>query len=87
MVDILTHLHQYVPQVEYQEQNTIPDSTDSVLVCKAKTHKIMFGGDQLTVVRARAAVNIKYNSMQPTRSLKEFTLTIEDWHVNKICLK
>ena len=47
----------------------------------------MFGGDQLTVVRARAAVNIKYNSIQPTRSLKGFTLTIEDWHAKQSLLE
>ena len=85
MVEILDHLHQYVPQIEYQVEHFIPETNESVCVAKAKTHHTMLGGDQLSQARARSALLIKRNSDSPSAHLDGFVPTVEDWHA-KLCL-
>ena len=80
MVDIMSHLHQYVPTVKYTEDITIPGGEESVQIPKALFHKILFGGDQLTVARARGAQRIRMNSMSPQTRLEGLIPCIEDWH-------
>ena len=46
MVDIMSHLHQYVPTVTYMDNISISDEEESVLqVPHAIFHKSLFGGD------------------------------------------
>ena len=78
MVEILIHLHQYVPQVVQKEVN---DKNDTVY--KEVTHRVMLGGDQLSQARARGALKIKSNSVNPSTRLQGFILTIEDWHAKQ----
>ena len=85
MVQIMTDIHQYVPQVEYQEQLVVPSTNEMVTVCKARTHKILLGGDQLSQARARTALRVKSNGETPSARLEGFILTVEDWHA-KLCL-
>ena len=80
MVDIMSHLHQYVPTVKYTEDITIPGGEEGVQIPKALFHKILFGGDQLTVARARGAQRIRMNSMSPQTRLEGLIPCIEDWH-------
>ena len=47
---------------------------------KAKIHKIVFGGDQLTKVRTVSAIKIKSNGETPSARLEGFKPTVEDWH-------
>lgn len=56
MVEILSHLHQYLPMLEFTENIDIPDTDVTVPVHKASVHPILLGGDQLTAVRARSAI-------------------------------
>ena len=56
MVVIVTHLHQYVPVIENTSRIEVPGIGEEVKVKTSKMRKILFGGDQLTAVRARSAV-------------------------------
>lgn len=85
MVEIITHLHQYVPVSNYEERRSIPGCDEDVIVHKAKVHPIVFGGDQLTKVRAVSAIKIKSNGENPSTRLEGFIPTVEDWHT-KLCL-
>ena len=40
MVQIITDIHQYVLQIEYQEQLVVPSTNEMVTVCKARTQDI-----------------------------------------------
>ena len=80
MVQILSHLHQYIPQVEYEVQDFVPELNESVMIHKAKTHTVMLGGDQLSVVRTRSALNVKSNAETPSKRLEGIIPTVEDWH-------
>lgn len=55
MVDIMSHIQQYVPAVQYTKSIFLPETSEAVEVRHARYHKILFGGDQLTVARARGA--------------------------------
>ena len=80
MVEILTSLYKYVPQVEYLEEYHIPETDETVSLCRAKTQRILLGGDQLSQARARASIKIKANSESPSTRLEGFLPTVEDWH-------
>ena len=81
MVDIMSHLHQYVPTVTYMDNISISDEEESVLqVPHAIFHKILFGGDQLTAARARGAQKIRMNSISPKTRLEGLIPCTEDWH-------
>ena len=41
MVEILSYLHQYVPQIEFEEQICIPEAQEYITVHKAKTQPIL----------------------------------------------
>lgn len=79
MVDIMAHLHQYVPSVNRSEEKMIsPDEAFSQE--KAKFHQILVGGDQLTVARARSAIKVKVNSFTPSKKFSGIIPVVEDWH-------
>lgn len=80
MVDIMSHLHQYVPTVEYTEESSIPGSDGHVEIPQAIFHRILFGGDQLTAARARGAQRIRMNSVSPQARLEGLIPCAEDWH-------
>ena len=80
MAEILTHLHQYVPQVERENQCFIPGTNDQVTVYEANTHSILLGGDQVSQARARSALKTKANGEKPSQRLEGIIPTIEDWH-------
>ena len=79
MVDIMEHLHQYVPTAKYSEEKFI-STGEKVLEEKAKFHPILVGGDQLTVARARSAIKVKVNSHTPSKRLSGIIPVVEDWH-------
>ena len=85
MVDILDTLHKYVPLQRTTSNVPVPDSNDSEEIMVDKMHQVLFGGDQLTVVRARSAQLIRDNSQHATGRLQGFVPVIEDWHT-KVCL-
>ena len=87
MVDILSHLHRYVPMVEYTEDTVVPNTDTTVSVPKASVHPILIGGDQLTAARARSALKSKANEDKPSLRLEGFIPVAEDWHTKVIFLQ
>ena len=79
MVDILEHLTQYVPRITYNEANQCSNG-DVVFKDKSQFHCILFGGDQLTVKRARSAMKVKVNSNDSAKKLVCWIPVVEDWH-------
>lgn len=79
MVDILTHIHQYVPTISYEEMKAISSGED-VTIIKEKLHQILVGGDQMTAARARSAKKAKSNGMTPSKRLEGIIAAHEDWH-------
>ena len=49
-------------------------------------HKILFGGDQLTVARARGSQRIRINSETGVDRLQGLVPVAEDWHTLVILL-
>lgn len=85
MVDIITTLHQYVPQVEIESSVTAPGRTEADKVKVQALHKVLLGGDQLTVVRARGARLSRDNAYDRAGRLEGFIPVCLDWHA-KVCL-
>ena len=81
IVDIVTLLHQYVPVIVNTIRFEVPGFGEEVEVKKSKMRKILFGGDQLTAVRARSAVRAKMNSTSAASPLQGIIPCAEDWHV------
>jgi len=81
MVEILSHLYQYIPIREYTESYSVPGKdSDPVSVPKACIHPILIGGDQLTANRARCAIRAKVNEETPALRLEGLIPVAEDWH-------
>lgn len=78
-------LHEYVPTHSTISKETIPSDNEEVNVMKDKFHQILFGGDQLTVARARGSQRIRKNSERGKEHLEGLTPVCEDWHT-KLCL-
>lgn len=85
MVEIMRHLHKYVPCVTSVTKKVLPGSDKEVELVEDRFHKILFGGDQLTVARARGGQRIRRNSDRAMHSLDGLIPTCEDWHA-KLCL-
>ena len=82
MVDIMSHIHQYVPSVDCCDL----DASQSYMSSdKVRFHKILFGGDQLTAARARSSQKHRANALTPTERLEGLIPVAEDWHT-KACL-
>lgn len=80
MIEIVRHLHQYVPTIEYQEELLIPSIGQTVKVPRAKFSPLLFGGDQLTAARIRGAKKAKVSSDLPIERLEGIVPVAEDWH-------
>ena len=78
MIQIISCLHKYVPTVEEpSEEVYVPSRMESASVSHEVLHKILFGGDQLTVARMRGAQAVKTNSLTPTTRMEGFVPVVE----------
>lgn len=80
MVDIMSHLHQYVPTVVSTDDTSEYKPSNQV-----KFHKILIGGDQLTAARTRSSQRHMANALTPAGRLEGLVPMAEDWHT-KACL-
>ena len=85
MVDIMESLHEYVPTHSTLSKVAVAGENEEVDVMNDKFHQILFGGDQLTVARARGCQKIRKNSERGKERLEGLTPVCEDWH-SKLCL-
>lgn len=80
MVDILAALHKYVPLHEVQGTTRLTETQEDEPTTIEIVHKVLFGGDLLTAVRAKGAQRIRQNSEHPVGRLEGFIPVAEDWH-------
>ena len=85
MVEIMKHIQKYVPTITSEKKVVVPVSSEEVAVVNDSFHKILLGGDQLTVARIRSSQRIVKNSERGLERLEGLTAVVEDWHV-KQCL-
>ena len=87
MIEIMSHFHQYVPVIEGSKQVYVADIDETVSVPEASLYKLLLGGDQLTVARARSAMKIRMNSPSPVKRLAGFIPVVEDWYTQTILME
>ncbi len=80
MVEIMSHLHRYVPGFEYTKQVVIPSTQETTEVHEATLHSILIGGDQLTAARARGSKKVMVNAATRAKRLEGIVPVAEDWH-------
>lgn len=87
MTDILKALHTYVPVVDTVHHSIVDvdGSIEPVTINEQKMYKILFGGDQLTVERARNIQRVRDNSDSALHRMDGLVPVSEDWH-SKMCL-
>ena len=83
----MAHFHQYVPAVESSKLIHVDTIDEPIAVPQAAFHKILLGGDQLTVARARSAMKQRINSPSPTKRMAGFIPAVEDWHTQTILME
>ena len=86
MVDIMTHMHQYVPIIQSLEEVYVPSLDERVEFYKARSFPIIVAGDQLTSARARSAKKAKCNADSPTSRFESLIPTPTDWHTKQALL-
>ena len=84
MVEILQYLHKYVPAIECEQEIPIPSQGKSVRRTDTLQHRLVFGGDQLTVARVRGAQLAMCNGSTPVQRLEGLIPVIQDWHTEVI---
>ena len=76
MCTIMKNLHKYVPKAAHQ----VVQLGENAAVSEEFFHEILFGGDQLTVCRSRAAQSARCNDDVPIERLEGLIPVVEDWH-------
>ena len=89
MIKIATHVHQYVPIIEQEDQIQLTTNNVTVEVTENSSvlHQLLFGGDQLTAARIRGAKQAKSNSVTAAKRLDGLFPVIEDWHTMVVLLE
>lgn len=86
MVDILTHMHQYVPF--HADTKTLEvlgaEGLEEVQLQVERLHHLLIGGDQVTAERVKGAQTLPKNSTHAVGRLEGFVPVSEDWHA-KVC--
>ena len=72
MVNILAHLHQYIPTLCREEKVALYGTEEQVSMLVDDFHQTLLGGDQLTVARIRGAQWIRASSESATERLEGF---------------
>ena len=86
MIDILEHLHQYVPTTTGTVELPLPDTGEKMTIPETDFHTLVFGGDQLTAKRARGGQAIRCNSVKEEHKLLGILPAAEDWHAKVVLL-
>ena len=86
MVKVMSHVHQCVPVVEYEQEVNVGDGR-TISQPMSMVHPVLFGGDQLTAARIRGAQEAKCNSVTASKRFDGLIPVIEDWHTKVIILE
>ena len=87
MIDIMDHLHKYVPSFHTTEDVTFQSTGENAVAHRVHFHPLIFGGDQLTVKRARGGQKIRSNSKTEDHKLGGLVPVAEDWHAKVVLLE
>jgi len=91
MCDIMGKLHDYVPARDVKQWYDLFQDGHAIEIDEEMFHQILFGGDQLTVARARGSVAIRsdhHSNICSSRDRLEGLLPVcEDWHAKQCLLK
>lgn len=79
MCCIMESLQQYVPQKSGRSSLTLPNG-ETMTVDRTQFSPVLFGGDQLTVARARGARNLRLNHDDAIDRFEGIIPVVEDWH-------
>ena len=85
MCAIMDELHRYVPQVAVSRSAMTSDGVVQYRDCEVSP--VLFGGDQLTVARARGAKALRSNEDTSVKRLEGFIPVVEDRHARQTLLK
>ena len=85
MVCILEHLQRYVPTARQETKHQIT-STEEETTCLERFHRVLLGGDQLTVARVRSCQRGRANSDSAVNRFNGLLPIAEDWHTGVILL-
>ena len=86
MVCIMDHLHQYVPTLKKEHHVQVSTASEEEVIHEHKFHRVLLGGDQLTVARARSCQLSRGNSDSSLSKLSGLIPVAEDWHTGVILL-
>ena len=87
MANILEEVHEkYVPTLPSEGSVTLPDGS-SRMYDNTTFHKLLFGGDQLTVACARGAIEFRSLHAKSLHCLEGVTPVVEDWHTRMTLMK
>ena len=85
MLDILDHVHTYVPSKCIQRRKIVPLTGEVIDFNDSEFITTLIGGDQLTAARARGTQLIRSNCHLNIDKLAGLLPVAEDWHA-KLCL-
>ena len=80
MCEIMECVQQYVPHVQASHNFVNPITEDVMKIEGDHLYHILFGGDQLTVARARGSQRDRINSDNGLSKFDGLIPIVEDWH-------
>lgn len=86
MCKIMEKLHQYVPKLEKAGFYTLPTG-ETISFDDTEFHQILFGGDQLTVARARSSQVLRSTHDSAVSRLSGLEAVVEDFHSRMTLMK
>uniref|UniRef100_A0A1X7TRN2 DUF6589 domain-containing protein n=1 Tax=Amphimedon queenslandica TaxID=400682 RepID=A0A1X7TRN2_AMPQE len=86
MCEIMDSMHKYVPTVTEDRSVTLPNG-ECITMRESRMWTTLFGGDQLTIARARGAIDIRYSHYTAEEKLQGFLPVVEDWHARMTLMK
>lgn len=84
MCEIMENIHQYVLHLQASHDFVNPMTEDVIKVKGDHFSHVLFGGDQLTVARARGCQRVRMNSDNGLSRFEGLIPILEDWHAKVI---
>lgn len=86
MSKIMDHVHTYVPSITHCNDLVLPNE-DIFEDNRDRFHRILLGGDQLTVARARGSIAVRKDHDSSKQRFDGLLPIVEDWHAKQSLLK
>jgi len=86
MCDILHHFHQFVPTKSEVQQLDGRDPNNIVTKESFLFHRVLLGGDQLTIARCRGSIAARCDHPTLLERFRGIVPVTEDWHAKRTYL-